>query len=96
MTPDQREVLQELADGAVLTVLSRREATRIAICDLTGAPVAPVRISTFQALEGHGWVEARHETVRHPAVGAERSDYVEQTFEITSSGLDALHEARLR
>jgi hypothetical protein len=95
MTADQRQVLQALADGAVLTVLVRGEVTRVAICDLSGAPVVPVLISTFAVLEGRGGIAARHETIRHPAIGAERSDYVEQTFEITASGLDALPEVRL-
>jgi hypothetical protein len=98
MTAGQREVLQALADEAVLSVHrhpDKGDVLRVQLYDYTGEPKAFVLIATFEALEWHGWVAAHAETIRHPAVG-ERPEYVVQTYEITASGLDALHEEWLR
>jgi hypothetical protein len=95
MTATQREVLQALADGAILTVQWRGEVARVWLCDHTGEPKAAVFVTAFEALKRRGWIAARHETIRHPAMG-EGPDYVERTFATTASDLDALHEEWLR
>jgi uncharacterized protein YjhX (UPF0386 family) len=96
VTAAQREVLQALADGTVLTVQWRGEVARVWLCAHTGEAKAAVFVTAFEALKRRGWIAAREETIRHPAVGAERTDCIEQTYEITASGLDVLHEERLR